>query len=344
MDKRKFNELLDKYLQGNCSPEEKQEIEAWYMSFEGEKSFVDGLSQTEKEALEAGMLEKINTKIEAGNKPKAVPDPLPTKAARPVAPVRQLNRANYYLPRMAAAFIGLLLLAGLYYRLFMYQDIITFSTGYGQTASRTLPDGSVVTLNGNSTLNYPATWEDGQAREVSLQGEAFFTVVHTNSHQKFIVATNDQLHVEVLGTEFNVNTRKAGTRVVLSSGSVRLHLPIVHSASGKLDKGEEVLMKPGHLVEFSKEKNSYVKKEVDPKIYTSWKEEKLIFDNSTLQEIIGILEETYGLEVVVPDKSLLQERFTGAVPNESAEILLISLSKSFNLKITRTTSKVTILR
>jgi len=180
-----------------------------------------------------------------------------------------------------------------------------------------LPDQSVVTLNGNSVLEYVWTSED--TRVVSLHGEAFFSVTHTAGHRPFIVQIPGEYEIEVLGTEFNVRARDNNSRVVLNSGKVRLN-PISENDS-------TIFMKPGDMVEVKGEAKQVSKSTVDSKRYSSWKDRKLIFDNTPLREIVLILEETYGYKVSVKDELLLDETFTGTIPGDDINILLLGLEK-----------------
>jgi transmembrane sensor len=186
-----------------------------------------------------------------------------------------------------------------------------------------LPDGSKVTLNGNSKLEYKSSWRNDDVREVSLTGEAFFEVTHKTNNQKFIVKTRD-LSVEVLGTEFNVMSRKTRSYVVLRKGSVRL------AVEGK----EDWVMKPGEMVEVDKKGINLTSKKVNPENYVSWRNNVLAFQSNSLEEIAQMIEENYDLQVEIPDKSLARERFTGAFPlNEDIEVLLKMLAKSYHFKI-----------
>jgi ferric-dicitrate binding protein FerR (iron transport regulator) len=120
---------------------------------------------------------------------------------------------------------------------------IQYATNRGEQQKITLPDGSVVFLNERSTLAYTDNWSKGADREVQLQGEAYFQVeekVYSGQKVKFMVVTRD-VTVEVVGTEFNVNDRKQGTRVFLNEGRVRLSLK---------NLGEIINMVPGDLVQY----------------------------------------------------------------------------------------------
>jgi ferric-dicitrate binding protein FerR (iron transport regulator) len=236
--------------------------------------------------------------------------------------------------RVAATLTGILISAVVaYYFLKDKSEVVSYATAFGQTAKVVLPDSSVITLNGNSSIQYISGWSDKVPREVWLKGEAFFSVKHTYNHQKFLVHTSDKFNVEVLGTEFNVYNRNAKTRVVLNSGKVTLNMP--ESA-----KQNRLTMEPGELVEFEDSPSQFVKRGVNTAIYSSWINKKLILDNTSFREIALLLEETYGLSVVVPDKSLYEERFTGIVPCENAGMLLNAVALSFNLTIQKKGNQV----
>lgn len=244
-------------------------------------------------------------------------------------------------PRIAAAISGLILLAGLYVILTTFGGMTKYVTAYGETKTIVLPDQSVVTLNANSSLRWPAQdWSNTSERMVWLEGEAFFEVqkrkVPQGAPAKFTVHAGD-VEVEVLGTAFNVNARHQQTKVVLRSGSVKLNL---REDTGHAEK--EIMMEPGDLVEVSKAKHKVVKKVVDISHYTAWKENKLIFENTPVAEIVQLIEDIYGLKVSVNDNTLLDRAFTGAAPADDLDILLDKMAVVYHLNIRRNEQKVII--
>ncbi|HEX8529915.1 MAG TPA: FecR domain-containing protein, partial [Cytophagales bacterium] len=86
------------------------------------------------------------------------------------------RRPSRWLGWAAAAVALVLLAAGAWYRIERPAGEAQYATGYGQTRTVTLPDGSRVLLNANSQLRTPARWPAGARREVWLEGEAFFQV------------------------------------------------------------------------------------------------------------------------------------------------------------------------
>ena len=210
---------------------------------------------------------------------------------------------------------------------------IKIHTASGQIRQFSLPDGSLITLNSNSTLSYPANWSQLDQRQVWLEGEAYFKVTKQRLHQqpvKFTVHSAD-VTIEVLGTQFNVKNRRGLVNVVLDEGKIQ-----VSKLSGQVDH-PQMLMKPGDVVEFSKAQKTFRHQLVkQPELYSSWTHNVLIFNNTPLQEIARTLEDTYQLKVTFAQDSLASLPFTGNLPASDPNAILKTLSKAFDLQITHT--------
>lgn len=236
----------------------------------------------------------------------------------------------FKLKNLAAAAVLLMVAAtGI---LFMrdYRSSLTYSTKYGQTTRVVLPDSSVVFLNGNSRLSFAKHWAGSGDREVNIDGEAYFSVKHTKTHQRFFVRMDDGSSVQVLGTEFNVSKRRSDTRVVLSSGKIEFQM----KAKGGTNSGV-VKMKPGDLVEYQSQKHTYTKKIVDPEVYTSWKSARLIFEKTQLREVLTQIQDTYGLKIKVQKPELLDMSVSGSAPTQNIDLLIKGLSEIFHLDLTK---------
>lgn len=199
---------------------------------------------------------------------------------------------------------------------------IEYRTSFGETRSITLPDSSTVILNSNSVLRLNSSWEPTSAREVWLDGEAFFSVIHKSSNQPFKVKTEEDVAIEVLGTTFNVYHRDE-TKVVLNTGRIQLSLPTVQS-------DEKILMNPGELVQYNEKK--YVRRKVDPKMYTAWTHNNLVLERTTLREMLHMIKDNYGIEVEVKE-TLLDQTISGSMPVVNSESLMAQIAKAFRLKL-----------
>jgi ferric-dicitrate binding protein FerR (iron transport regulator) len=333
------SKLFDKYLQGKCSKEEEIEVQQWLSTPEGEKyvlqqmdADIESLS-TEPEQLKDYPIDsqRIFKNILAGKERLSQEVFKQDYSSSLRTPTRSINQ---YWQQIAAAVAGIILIAFAYWML-NNRNLVVQETAFGETKNIILPDGSTVMMNGNSSITYKADWKSGKPREVWLKGEAFFSIVHTADHQRFFVNTSDQFNIEVLGTTFNVLKRQGKTKVTLNTGKVRLNMK--ESKDSPL-----VEMKPGELVEFDDASNQYTKKSVNPEAYSSWKSRKMVFEQTSLADIILLLEETYGLTVEVKDRSLLKHTFNGTVPTDNVDILLEGLSQLFDLQITKQNTHIKI--
>ncbi|WP_158640498.1 FecR family protein [Anseongella ginsenosidimutans] len=327
--------LFRKFIANRCSPEEIEQVLAYLKLHENAKSLIYPLiTQEFQQTASSGS--RIDPEISEGIRRRIFEQianggpSMPLTATIPQARARSTGR---FFWGIAAAFAGILLLAGAAYRLLIYKPMVTHATVYGEIATIVLPDSSTVVLNGNSQISFGREWDQG-VREVWIEGEAFFSVRHTHDDRKLVVHSSEQLDVEVLGTEFNVYDRPHATRVVLNSGKVKLNIRKDNETPRQVD------MRPGELVELD-ENLKYEKRDVNPELYTSWITGKVVLDNTSFREIALLLEETYGLSVTVPDTALYNERFSGAVPSENVEALLKALALSFNLSIKTNGNNVT---
>lgn len=229
----------------------------------------------------------------------------PSPRAEPVEPNRFLSAW-----RWAAMLAGLLLLSSLYVgrSYILYRSA---ETGYGELRKVLLPEGSTVTLNANSSLRYSRFGFGGQTRRVWLTGEASFDVRHLRSHTPFVVSTNHQFDVIVLGTEFSVFSRPRGANVVLRRGKVE----VVHTENRV---AQRLTLKPGDLVSLDEKGLLSMRHLTRPEVYTAWQEHRFEFDQTPLSEIAQMLEESYGVPVTIADSALGQRTVSGTFSARTA--------------------------
>lgn len=249
-----------------------------------------------------------------------------------VMAINNWRQKRYYLS-MAASVALILLVSSLF---LLRQAPVKYSTGYGEQLSVQLPDGSRVVLNGNSALTYTNDWPGLSDRKVDLQGEAFFEVVHKGIAQPFVVRAADDTEVKVLGTAFNVTSRNHTSRVVLASGKVQL----TYTSNGA---PSQLSMQPGELVEVSQGGSHVLQQQVSPEVYTAWKDGKVIFDNTSLQDIADMLEQVYGYKVVIADAELARQRLTASLKGQGVDKILATVSATLGTKVTVQKESKTIL-
>lgn len=217
----------------------------------------------------------------------------------------------------------LLLVSGLIFQ----KELIykPFTSTNGQIASYRLSDGTQVVLNANSILYVPRLGFGKGNREVLLEGEAEFKVVHTETDSRFIVRMDKNYVIEVLGTEFVAFSRARGTKVFLTKGKVKLSLP----------KGKQLYMKPGNL--FTTENNGAftLTSSTTPAKFVAWKQEMFYFDNTLLSEVVEQMNDRFKVNVRIPDPVLAKHRIGGVYKAKQADDLLAILSELLHLEVVK---------
>jgi len=187
----------------------------------------------------------------------------------------------------------------------------------GSVSQMVLADSTIVFLNAGSEIRYTHETR-AKEREVFLEGEAWFDVTK-KKNKSFIVHTSTY-DVYVTGTKFNVKSYSEDNEVIttLEEGKVMI------TSSEKIRLSEPVIMKPGEQVTLDKHSKEIAVRKVNTSIYSSWKNNKLIFLNMDLAELIVLLERKYGVDIQVDDPGILKYHYTGTIKNETIlEILEI---------------------
>lgn len=194
------------------------------------------------------------------------------------------------------------------------------STDNGEKKVLTLSDGSKITLNANSSLRYPAHYTDGDLK-VWLEGEAYFDVTHkTGDEARTLSVLVPGGRIQVLGTEFNVNTFQEVTEVVLVQGRVNVEI------KDSLDQvADSHIMEPGELSKMSMQQGRINTQRVNSEIYTSWTKDKLVFDEASLTSVTKRIEHLYGVRFQIDDQQLKGKTISGSLPNDNLEVFLNAL-------------------
>lgn len=236
---------------------------------------------------------------------------------------------NKRLLGLAASFLLIGLTTFIY---FISRPVVTkVQTLAGGYSSQILPDGSEVTLNAKSQIDYKKNWDKEKTREVWLKGEAYFHIKKTTNKSHFIVHT-ESCDIIVTGTKFNVVSGAIRTQVFLDEGSVTL----------QTKDGKKIIMQPGQFVEIMK--NTIHELTPQREKTLAWKDHKLVFDNTPLSEAIDMINEQYDVHIVITDSALKNEPITGILPNNNLDVLLNTFEATMNFKIERKDDQIFITK
>jgi len=161
-----------------------------------------------------------------------------------------------------------------------------------------LNDGSEIHLNSGTRLVFPLQFPD-DSREISIDGEAYIKVA-SQPGRPFLVHLS-RTTVQVLGTEFNVNTYDSGVqKIAIVNGAVKIKT-----------KTDSLVLKPG--MEAVSSEQGVNTEAFDASEVLAWREGKYYINDATLEEVSRVLTRWYGKTVVIDNKKTGQQRFTGII-------------------------------
>ena len=314
-----IKEIILRFLAGNASSEEIVLLQTWLEESEANRQYFDEVNSTYQASI---TLNRLNQ-----HKVDHAWRTLSQRIERePIVHKKRPNSRSLYVYKIAATVCLLVASAVLLFKVVPRttheQHALIVRNSKGNNTRILLPDSSTVWLNANSTLEY--TNEFGNTtREVTLKGEAFFDVKKGN--KAFIVKT-DKIQVHVKGTRFNVEAYKknATVKTTLEEGKVELHV----DGSNKF-----FTMKPGDQIILNTRLNDVVVKKVNPLDVSAWKEDRLVFENTPLSEVIAKLENRYKVNIKVESKKVLRERLSMTIEQEDIEEVLDLIKLSSRLQI-----------
>ena len=275
-------EILQRYVEGNVSPEEIIAV-------------VDWLDADESHVREFMALHKLND-ISLLNQPDSKVD---VQKKKKTITFRQIG---YELAKIAAILILFWGGTKLYETTSVKENVIAYQTLYvpsGQRAELILPDSTHVWLNARSKLVYPISFGK-DIRQVELNGEAYFDVIH-NEKQPFVVKT-PQMDIQVLGTEFNVTAYSSSSdfEVALLRGCIELSSPRL-SSNYRMKEKEHIRL----------QNNKLISKDISDYDYFRWKEGLICFNNESVATIIEKLKLYYDIDIEVYNQKFINSRYTG---------------------------------
>lgn len=179
-----------------------------------------------------------------------------------------------------------------------------------------LPDNSEIVLNTGSKIEYKKNnWDTN--RNLNLSGEAYFKVA---KGKKFTVQSN-QGNVQVLGTQFNVNTNNELLKVVCYEGKVQV---VQNNTKIILNPTESVTFKNGKIIENIKINH----------LSPSWLNNQLTYSNTSLEKLIVDLNNQY--KIKIKNVNLQNNQlFTGNIPANNLDVAIKIIASTYQIQFTK---------
>jgi transmembrane sensor len=295
-------EILERYIANECTPTEKALVKDWYQSLEKEYDYVSDLNESEELWLEEKIYNQILSDIqnsEEAEEQAVTPDKYRYLkigyAAAAIAAMFLIFIAVVFKPKQAinnqVAVVNSL-------QMFVVKNTTK------QIYKTMLPDGSSAWLSPDAEIRYPQSF-DPKFRMVSLSGESFFEV--TKNPQRPFIINSRSIITKVWGTSFRVRDGIDGelpeVTVVTGKVSVSIRNPDIQ-ASTKIENNEVLLYPNQKVTFFSKQHELKTEKETNKTSLQIWSRVNLSFDNTTLKNIVPVLNSKFGVHLLVTNEKL----------------------------------------
>ncbi|MGV3603943.1 MAG: FecR family protein [Dyadobacter fermentans] len=317
--------LLEKYLSGACTDAEKEIVEAWYASLDGETRYLDHLPDAEQDELRHTTFGEIRRELDMTEE----------------RPVRRWPW--HWLAGIAASVLVVLgiFLVGNMKAIRLPELTVTakkpipskalpvtsFENTGTQIVRHQLPDGSVVTMHPKAIIEYSTGFANNQ-RLVRFSGEGFFDV-KKDKKRPFHITSGD-MDIRVLGTSFNVKAieNQKQFEVDVVTGSVQV------TAQGQSFDKQEVILKPKQQALFELDSKRLISKtsplQAKREIYQPV---TIIFEETPLNSVIEQLEKRFNVSISLANPGLAKCGLTANFESQTfpsiLEILCTSLDVTY---------------
>lgn len=310
-------DIINKYLTGQCSEEEVVEVNAWMKESEENARQLFRM----EEIYHLGKFNQYADRKQMARAEKQLYKKL-DEEKRKQNKILRMHRWMKY-----AAMIAVILVIGGGSGYWLYQNgnnqhMMVAVANEGIVKEIILPDGTKVWLNNSATLKYPREFSE-KARNVYLDGEAYFEVTK-NRHKPFTVQS-DAMRVRVLGTTFNFKCDKNYriAEVTLIEGEIEV--------KGNKEEGQ-IILAPGQRAELNKNNGRLTVKQVDAKMDAVWHDNLIPFQKADIFTISKALERFYDIKIILSPDMRADKTYSGVLKKKSTiESVLKSLQNSISI-------------
>lgn len=313
--------LIARYLAGETSPEEREELFLWMDNAPENKKYFDGIKFVHDNAVASHRIVKVNVDkawqklsaqmaaVDEGTKPKTVTLPLYKK--------------GWF--RIAASLIIILGVSALLYFISVpgKNNIASIALTTADTIiTKTIASNTTVTLNKNSKIVYHSK-KNSKKKELELTGEAFIEVHHTADTQLIVKA--GETYIRDIGTAFNVKAYpdNSAIEVMVESGEVEFFTA---------DKG--IILKAGETGIYDKVTKEFRKPDAVDINAIAYKSKLFVFHNTPLNKALTSLNSVYNQNFELANPTLgnctITVTFDGETPEAIAEIIAETLGISIS--------------
>lgn len=369
MTKKKTEKLVNKYLEGKCTPIEKKLLEDFLQSYQNSDDFWITSEYGDKKILEDKLFDNIQNKIKIFNEPYSK---------------RSISKNRSYLKYAAILILGVFCASATY----LYHNHFSQETPVDSNViTLTLDNGEVKTINEDGSLQVTDAngdiigeqqgkqliySDDSNTEELAYNtltiphGKLFDLKLSDGTHvflnagttlrypikfingmdrnvflhgEAYFEVAKDKEHPFIVTVDDKMNVRALGTAFNISSyeEDIDINTVLIEGSVGIYDKEQEfnlskaTLLDPNYKASWDRTLNKIEIEEVETGIYTAWIDRKLIFRHAPFKAIKKKLERYYNVTIQNNNKVLDEITYNASFNNETIDQVLKTLSISTNI-------------
>jgi ferric-dicitrate binding protein FerR (iron transport regulator) len=283
MQKTDFDLLMERYVTGKVSEQERVKIEAWLDAIGAEDNTELEMSEEEEARVFRKLTDSLTT----------VEDMAALKPKRKIRP-------DQWMIRIAASLVILSLVSYVVWYYAAPRENQLEVVSKNGVEKIILNDGSLVWLRGESKVMYYEK-PDERARYTTFEGEALFEVAKDESHP-FIVQCGD-VKVKVLGTSFSIKTGVEQVELTVLTGKVNL-------SSSANTEGIDLLPQEKIIYKSNGEFEKLATNQQEITSITVNTDYNMQFTNTGMGEVVDRLESKFNVSIKLSDKRIRNCKIT----------------------------------
>jgi transmembrane sensor len=310
-----MDELVTKYLLQEATADETGQVESWIAKNDANRKQFEHFQFLWNESRKLAVVSTADANL-AWQRFK-------NKLAEPGEEARVVSMPRRFGWLKIAAAVAVIIISGLLIRTLVLKNdtgkMLLVQTEKN-VLTDTLPDGSMITLNKNSSIEYNSKFTKGDKRSVKLKGEAFFTVT-PDKKKPFIITVND-IQVKVVGTSFNIKTISGQTEVIVKTGIVEV-----------TRNNKTITLTPEQKVITQKKDTALTKQATPDKLFDYYRSKEFVCDATPLWRLVEVLNEAYDANIIIGRKELRSLSLNTTFANESLDKILQIIAETFQLQV-----------
>jgi transmembrane sensor len=331
-----IDRLITRYLTGEASSDEIHELWLWMDQSDVNRKYFDGIRFVHDKAKASEHIvrvdtdsawNRVNSRIQKTTQATDDRESEKTKPEEFILPNKSIQ--SLAIPvwlRVVASVIIVLGLSLMVYHLYKpakyRSQLVVASAPVNKLKKVILNDSSKVTLNKQARITYSSEFGTSN-RELTLSGEAFFDVKHSEK-LPFVIKTENTF-IKDIGTSFNIKANPGDdlVEVYVETGTVSFFT----------DNDKGIVVNEGETGVFSKRKRAFSKYRPENKNAIAYQTGVLSFTNETLDKVAAKVSEYYGTSVSVATDEIKDCCITVTFDNEDISSVLSVISETLGLKI-----------